>query len=98
MFDQKIAHFHFIRLWHQSQWVDVSVDDQLPTIAHRYPDSEVVHLLKNAKAKQGDYWAPLLEKAYAKVHGSYKAIHGGQISQAMMGVSGMLFSVVVRIP
>ena len=93
MFNQTISLFLFIRLWHQNQWVDVSVDDRLPTIAH-YPDSAIE--LLNANTKNGDYWAPLLEKAYAKVHGSYKELHGGIIEMAMMGVSGMLFSAVVR--
>ncbi|KAH8060430.1 calcium-dependent cysteine-type endopeptidase [Aureococcus anophagefferens] len=33
-------------------------------------------------------WAPLLEKAYAKAHGSFKSISGGQIAEALLDLTG----------
>jgi hypothetical protein len=35
-----------------------------------------------------EYWIPLIEKAYAKLHGCYEAIHGGSISQALVDLTG----------
>jgi len=54
--------FHF-RFWHHGEWTDVVVDDFLPTV-----DDKPVYL----HSKDGGiFWAPLLEKAYAKLTGCY---------------------------
>ena len=44
--------------------------------------------LAYSKAKRQQLWVPLLEKAYAKVHGCYKAISGGHIAEAFLDLTG----------
>ncbi|KYB28411.1 calpain-A [Tribolium castaneum] len=76
--------FHF-RFWYYGHWVDVVVDDQLPTI-----NDELIY------AKSGDpteFWPSLLEKAYAKLYGSYKNIESGKINEAFEDLFGGLSEV-----
>lgn len=60
--------FHF-RFWRFGKWVDVVIDDSLPTLDNQ---------LLSVKSKGGnEFWGPLLEKAYAKVCGSYTDMNAG---------------------
>lgn len=67
--------FHF-RFWIYGTWKDVVVDDYLPVgVNNRLIFS------KNREVKN-EFWCALLEKAYAKVYGSYEALESGQTTDA----------------
>lgn len=38
--------------------------------------------------KTGETWVPLIEKAYAKLHGDFAALRGGWMSQAIEDLTG----------
>ncbi|XP_040006964.1 calpain-1 catalytic subunit-like [Xiphias gladius] len=78
-FENYAGIFHF-RFWRFGKWVDVVIDDHLPTINNQ---------LLSVHCKGGnEFWVPLLEKAYAKVCGSYADMNAGLPSEACKDFSG----------
>uniref|UniRef100_A0A4W6FN14 Calpain catalytic domain-containing protein n=2 Tax=Lates calcarifer TaxID=8187 RepID=A0A4W6FN14_LATCA len=71
--------FHF-RFWRFGQWVDVVIDDHLPTLNNQ--------LLSVHCNGGNEFWVPLLEKAYAKVCGSYADMSAGLPSEACKDFTG----------
>ncbi|XP_065219426.1 calpain-C [Planococcus citri] len=68
------------RLWWCGEWVEVLVDDRLPTVTGKLAFLQSQH--------SDQFWPGLLEKAYAKLHGSYEALKYGTLLDGLADLTG----------
>jgi len=73
--------FHF-RFWVYGTWKDIVVDDYLPVDQYNN-----LIFCRNRETKN-EYWCALLEKAYARLCGSYEVLDGGLTIEALIDMSG----------
>ena len=87
-----------VRLFIDGDWRSVLVDNFLPTKPKPKPKksssrprrarTDAAPQPAYSKAAGNQIWVPILEKAYAKVHGSYRGISGGFIHEALLDLTG----------
>uniref|UniRef100_A0A8C8DQZ6 Zgc:85932 n=1 Tax=Oryzias sinensis TaxID=183150 RepID=A0A8C8DQZ6_9TELE len=68
------------RFWQYGQWEEVRIDDLLPT-----ENDKLIYL---SSPERREFWSSLLEKAYAKLKGGYRALDMGFPHEAMVDMTG----------
>ncbi|XP_069686510.1 calpain-A-like [Periplaneta americana] len=72
----------YIRFWRFGEWVTVYINDRLPV--------RNGSLLYASCTDSNEFWVAFVEKAYAKLHGSYEALAGGHAIEAFVDLTGGL--------
>ncbi|XP_059146063.1 calpain-9-like [Physella acuta] len=75
-----IGAFRFV-FWKYGKWVEIVVDDRLPTYNGKL-------IYGSNRKTPNEFWCPLLEKAFAKLHGNYDIIDGGRIHSSLVDLTG----------
>lgn len=63
------------------------IDDKIPCYLGTEDDPIIVFAKCDSK---NEFWVSLTEKAYAKLHGNYWAIVGGQLDDALVDMTGRI--------
>ena len=75
---------YVVRLCVQGHWREVIVDEHLPC----FPDSQERGQPIFSRGKGPELWVTLVEKAWAKVHGSFQAIVSGLPGECLTNLTG----------
>ncbi|KAK7113571.1 calpain-B-like isoform X2 [Littorina saxatilis] len=86
-FDQNYAGIFHFNFWWYGKWVEVLVDDYLPTDGQRL-------IYCHNRERPNEFWSALLEKAYAKLRGCYEGMDGGKLQDAMVDLTGGISEVI----
>ncbi|KAF8909517.1 hypothetical protein BGZ58_005975, partial [Dissophora ornata] len=88
--NEEIGVYGFI-FFKDGDWVSTVVDDQL---FYKTDKSFRSALYFSACRDDRETWLPLMEKAYAKIHGDYESISGGFTAEGVEDLTGGIASMV----
>ncbi|KAL0567348.1 hypothetical protein V5O48_014648 [Marasmius crinis-equi] len=94
--DEEVSVYGFI-FFRDTSWVTVIIDDFLYTYIPKYEElsyaeKQIYHVNKESTTNRHvKTWVPLIKKAYAKLYGSYAALYGGELGEAIEDMTGYHF-------
>ncbi|CAN0377099.1 unnamed protein product, partial [Ectocarpus sp. 13 AM-2016] len=75
-----------LKLFKEGAWRYIHVDDRLPCSP---PPADLFALdARRPRPTATQVWAPLIEKAFAKLHGCYESLGRGSIEQGLRCLTG----------
>lgn len=75
---------YVFRFFKDCVWRYVIIDDRLPCYSGTEENPELIFARCDSR---NEFWVSLLEKAYAKLHGTYQALISGQIDDALVDMT-----------
>ena len=83
------------RFFKNLKWRYVLVDDRLPCIAIANPIQPKSLIFAHCR-QNNEFWVPLIEKAYAKLHGSYFDLSDGWIDDGLVDMTGLVSKKILK--
>ena len=83
---------YVFRFFKNYQWRYVIIDDKLPCYKRGYGEPELVF---GRCRSQNEFWVPLIEKAYAKIHNCYEALISGYIDDGLTDMTALAQSKII---
>lgn len=77
------------RFYKNFEWKYVIIDDRLPC-RKVFEKSQPKKLIYGKCKSEREFWVPLIEKAFAKLHGSYEALISGFIDDGLVDLTGLV--------
>ncbi|RIA92740.1 hypothetical protein C1645_736092 [Glomus cerebriforme] len=84
--DEVVGVYGFI-FFKDGDWVSTVVDDQLFTYDNQLTFAQC--------SNDNETWLPLIEKAYAKIHGDYEQIEGGWTGEGIEDLTGGIYTFIL---
>ena len=72
---------YVIRLYYESEWKNITIDDRIPCGKNGLP-------VFGQSTVKNETWVSILEKAVAKLLGSYQALDGGYLEEGVVLFTG----------
>ncbi|GMI02847.1 hypothetical protein TrLO_g14068 [Triparma laevis f. longispina] len=86
--DYKKYGIYTCRFYKNGNWADVICDTRLPCNVEETADGVLSELCYTSCADKREVFVPFVEKAYAKLHGTYESLNKGSISEALVDLTG----------
>jgi len=80
---KKLFCFKFFKDFH---WRWVIIDDRLP--CRRTAENQIPRPIYARCKADNEFWVPLIEKAYAKLHGNYESLVSGFVDEGLVDLTG----------
>ena len=74
--------FAVFQFFKNGRWQYVIVDSRIPF------NSSAKTPLYGHCADPNEFWVPLMEKAYAKLHGTFEDLNGGSMAESLVDLTG----------
>ena len=84
-----IKGIYCFRFFKNLKWRYVIIDDRLPCERINNPNQPKKLIFGRCRL-DNEFWVPLIEKAYAKMHGSYIDINSGFIDDGLVDMTGLV--------
>lgn len=80
-----LKRIYCFKFFKDNKWIWVIIDDKLPSLKNQN------RIIFGRSSNHNEFYISLIEKAYAKLHGSYISLTSGHIEDGLSDLTGLLF-------